>query len=46
MLGGASNQLADVPTLQGGLPPAYWLTIAAIVLLTTESVLYHRRKVG
>jgi hypothetical protein len=38
--------IAEVAPLQGGLPPAYWLTAAAIVLLTTESVLYYRRKVG
>jgi hypothetical protein len=29
-----------------GRPPAHWLTLLAIVILTGESVLYHRRKVG
>jgi hypothetical protein len=46
LLAGTDDQSADAAPLQGGLAPAYWLTAAAIVLLTTESVLYHRRKVG
>ena len=29
-----------------GHAPAYWLTVLAIVVLTIESLLYHRRKVG
>ncbi len=29
-----------------GKAPAYWLTALAIALLTGESILYHRRKVG
>jgi hypothetical protein len=32
--------------LSRGRSPAAWLTIFAIVALVTESVLYHRRKVG
>jgi hypothetical protein len=29
-----------------GRSPAQWLTLVAIVVLTAESILYHRRKVG
>jgi hypothetical protein len=29
-----------------GRPPAHWLTLVAIAILTGESILYHRRKVG
>ena len=32
--------------LSRGQSPAGWLTVLAIVALTAESVLYHRRKVG
>jgi hypothetical protein len=46
LLTAARHEAAEVAPLLGGMPPAYWLTVAAIVLLTTESVLYHRRKVG
>jgi hypothetical protein len=29
-----------------GRPPAHWLTLLAVAILTGESILYHRRKVG
>ena len=32
--------------LSRGRSPAQWLTLLAIVVLSAESVLYHRRKVG
>jgi hypothetical protein len=32
--------------LSRGRSPGQWLTLLAIVVLTAESVLYHRRKVG
>ncbi len=33
-------------TVQRGWSPAHWLTVLAIVILTVESLLYYRRKVG
>jgi hypothetical protein len=41
-----SDESPDLTSLPSGVAPAYWLTVAAIVVLTTESILYHRRKVG
>ena len=32
--------------IRRGLPPWVWLIIAAVVLVTLEELLYHRRKVG
>ena len=32
--------------LSRGRSPTHWLTLFAIVVLVSESVLYHRRKVG
>lgn len=32
--------------LASGAPPSTWLIVLAMVVLTAESVLYHRRKVG
>jgi hypothetical protein len=43
-----SNQAAadSRQPISRGKAPAHWLTVLAIVLLTGESILYHRRKVG
>jgi hypothetical protein len=46
LLGGSNDKSVDLASLPKGLPPSYWLTALAIVVLTTESILYHRRKVG
>jgi hypothetical protein len=46
LLGGSNDKSVDLASLPSGLPPSYWLTALAIVVLTTESILYHRRKVG
>jgi|GEM_PF-900490 len=32
--------------LASGYSPSYWLLVGAVMLLTGESILYHRRKVG
>lgn len=36
----------NLEALSRGRSPGYWLTVLAIVALTGESLLYHRRKVG
>ena len=45
LLNNESSQSNNEP-LSRGHSPAGWLTLLAIVALTAESVLYHRRKVG
>jgi hypothetical protein len=45
MLNNDASQSNNEP-LSRGQSPAGWLTALAIVALTAESVLYHRRKVG
>ncbi|MEX2167762.1 MAG: BatA and WFA domain-containing protein [Pirellulales bacterium] len=44
-LGGAEDT-ADIVSVTAGVPLAYWFTVLAVLALTTESILYHRRKVG
>ncbi|MCF6312024.1 MAG: VWA domain-containing protein [Verrucomicrobiales bacterium] len=41
-----SSLVETVQAISSGHPPAYWLIVLAILLLTGESILYHRRKVG
>lgn len=43
---GNDKETSPITAVTSGLPPAYWLTVFAILLLTTESLLYQRRKVG
>ena len=37
---------AEIASVTSGVPLAYWFTVVAVLVLTTESMLYHRRKVG
>ena len=48
-----SESLLDNKTLENtvrpisrGHAPAYWLIVLALLVLTAESILYHRRRVG
>lgn len=45
LLNNESTESAHEP-LSRGRSPAAWLTVLAIIALTAESILYHRRKVG
>lgn len=45
LLNNEASQSSNEP-ISRGQSPAGWLTVLAIVALTAESVLYHRRKVG
>jgi len=41
-----ASQETELVTLASGWPIAIWLLLLGLVILTAESVLYHRRKVG
>ena len=45
LLDNQSSTSSDKP-LSRGRAPGYLLSVLAIVILTAESLLYHRRKVG
>jgi len=37
---------SDAGPIRKGHSPTYWLTLLALAIVATESILYHRRKVG
>ncbi|MBW8017117.1 MAG: VWA domain-containing protein [Planctomycetes bacterium] len=37
---------SDAGPIRKGHSPSYWLTLLALAIVATESILYHRRKVG
>ena len=45
LLDGSGPPASAKPVAQGQ-PPAFWLVILAILVMTAESLLYHRRKAG
>ncbi|TLD70116.1 VWA domain-containing protein [Phragmitibacter flavus] len=45
-LAGSAEIKESTAPLASGYAPSYWLLVGAVVLLTGESILYHRRKVG
>ncbi len=45
-LAGNEEPQPSTTAVRRGRSPAHWLTVLAIMLLTVESLLYHRRKVG
>jgi len=45
LLNNESSRSNNQP-LSRGQSPAGWLTVLAIIALSAESILYHRRKVG